>query len=59
MTVTRKPFDDKRVRQAVNYAIDKEALVKAFYEGKADVASNPMPPAVSGFNKDISAYPYD
>lgn len=59
MTVTRKPFDDKRVRQAVNYAIDKEALVNAFYEGKADIASNPMPPAVSGFNEEISAYPYD
>ena len=59
MTVTRKPFDDKKVRQAVNYAIDKEALISAFYEGKADVATNPMPPAVSGFNEEISAYPYD
>lgn len=59
MTVTRKPFDDKKVRQAVNYAIDKQALVDTFYEGQAEVASNPMPPVIQGFNKDIDAYPFD
>ncbi|MBQ0140155.1 MAG: ABC transporter substrate-binding protein [Kurthia sp.] len=59
LTVTRKPFDDKKVRQAVNYAIDKQAIVDAFYEGQADVASNAMPPVIQGFNKDIDAYEYD
>lgn len=59
MTVTRKPFDDKKVRQAVNYAIDKQALVDAFYEGQATVATNAMPPVITGFNEDIDAYPFD
>ncbi|GEK33009.1 ABC transporter substrate-binding protein [Kurthia sibirica] len=59
MTVTRKPFDDKKVRQAVNYAIDKQGLVDAFYEGQATVATNAMPPVITGFNEEIDAYPYD
>lgn len=59
MTVTRKPFDDKKVRQAVNYAVDKQAIVDAFYEGQAEVATNAMPPVIQGFNKDIDAYEYD
>ena len=59
MTVTREPFDDPKVRQAMNYAIDKQAIVDAFFEGRADVAANPMPPVISGYNEDIEPYPYD
>lgn len=59
LTVTRKPFDDVKVRQAVNYAIDKQAIVDAFFEGYADVAKNPMPPSVSGYNDDIEGYTFD
>ena len=35
LTNTRPPFDNKKVRQAVNYAIDKQAIVDAFFEGRA------------------------
>jgi peptide/nickel transport system substrate-binding protein len=59
LTNTRPPFDDKLVRQAVNYAINKQAIVDAFFEGRAQVAANPMPPSISGYNKDIEPYPYD
>ncbi|WP_042479012.1 ABC transporter substrate-binding protein [Bacillus ndiopicus] len=59
LTSTRKPFDNKLVRQAVNYAIDKQAIVDAFFEGRAQVAKNPMPPSISGYNDDIEGYPYD
>ena len=41
LTNTRAPFDNKLVRQAVNYAIDKQAIVDAFFEGRAEVASKP------------------
>ncbi|UZM99048.1 ABC transporter substrate-binding protein [Lysinibacillus sp. MHQ-1] len=41
LTVTRPPFDNVKVRQAVNYAIDKQALVDAFYEGLAEPAKKP------------------
>ncbi len=59
LTSTRAPFDNKLVRQAVNYAIDKQAIVDAFFEGRAQVAANPMPPSISGYNDDIKPYPYD
>src|SRR5699024_10612742 len=59
MTVTRPPFDQKEVRQALNYAIDKESIVDAFYEGRANVAANPMPEIIEGYNAHIDPYPYD
>ncbi len=59
LTNTRPPFDNKLVRQAVNYAIDKQAIVDAFFEGRAEVAVNPMPPSISGYNDALTPYPYD
>lgn len=59
MTATRGPFGDKNVRQAVNYAIDKQAIVDAFFQGYASVAVNPMPPSISGYNEDIKGYEFN
>ena len=59
LTSTRAPFDNKLVRQAVNYAIDKQAIVDAFFEGRAQVAVNPMPPSIGGYNEALEPYPYD
>jgi peptide/nickel transport system substrate-binding protein len=59
LTNTRPPFDNKLVRQAVNYAIDKQTIVDAFFEGRAEVAVNPMPSSISGYNDEIEDYPYD
>lgn len=59
LTNTRPPFDNKLVRQAVNYAINKQAIVDAFFEGRAQVAANPMPVSISGYNEAIEPYPYD
>ena len=38
-----EPFDDVRVRQAFNYAIDKDALNKAVFAGQADIAKSVVP----------------
>ncbi|CEG25837.1 ABC transporter substrate-binding protein [Bacillus sp. B-jedd] len=59
LTVTRKPLDNKLVRQALNHAVDKESIIKAFYAGMAEPAKNPMPPSIQGYNESIDAYPYD
>ncbi|MDF1872331.1 ABC transporter substrate-binding protein [Vannielia sp.] len=54
------PFADKRVRQAANYAINKEALVNDVLEGTAEVAAGPTPPAFAwAYNSDLEPYPYD
>nr|WP_269049368.1 ABC transporter substrate-binding protein [Sporosarcina sp. G11-34] len=53
------PFDNVKVRQAINMAVDKESLVDAFYNGYAEVAKNPIPSSLWGYNDDIVDYPYD
>ena len=52
------PFKDVRVRQAMNYAVDKDALNKGLYGG-ATTASQGMPLVLWGYNKTVQAYPYD
>ena len=59
LTVTRPPFDQKEVRQAMNHAIDKQTIIDSFFEGRAEIANNPMPEAIQGYNEDIEAYEYD
>src|SRR6056297_287692 len=54
------PFADKRVRQAANYAINKEAIVNDVLEGTAAVAAGPTPPAFAwAYNESLEPYPYD
>lgn len=53
------PFKDKRVRQAVNYAINKEAIVENILQGTAIVADGPTPPAFAwAHNEELTPYPY-
>ncbi|MBU7023369.1 MAG: ABC transporter substrate-binding protein, partial [Theionarchaea archaeon] len=54
-----EPFKDVRVRQAIDYAIDKESIVRNLYQGAATVAVEGMPPALFGYNTDITGYPYN
>ncbi len=51
--VTKKPFDDKRVRKALNMAIDKKAIVDAVYQGAGVPAINPIPPTLWSYNKNV------
>jgi len=44
LTVTKPPFDNKALRQAVAYAIDREEIVRAIYDGNRQVANGPIPP---------------
>ncbi len=57
---TRRPgLDDKRVRQAFNYAVDKEGIVKNVYLGGAKVSEAMFAtPSLEGFTS-AGAYPYD
>ncbi|MYL65356.1 ABC transporter substrate-binding protein [Bacillus hwajinpoensis] len=59
LTTNRGPLKDKLVRQALNHAVDKQALIDSFYAGQAEPAKNPMPPVIGGYNDDIEGYEYD
>jgi peptide/nickel transport system substrate-binding protein len=55
-----EPVNDVRVRQALNYAVDKEALAEALYAGYADVMQGQLlAPSYFGFNPEVTGYPYD
>ena len=55
----KKPFDDVRVRKAVNMAIDKQAIIKAVYLSAGVAATNPIPPSMWSYNDAIKDDPYD
>jgi peptide/nickel transport system substrate-binding protein len=54
------PTKDVRVRQALNYAVDKKALAEGLFEGYAQVAQGQLlSSSFFGFNKQVGPYPYD
>ena len=59
MNMDRPPFDDPRVRLAVNHAINKQAIADNLYQDLAVPATNPIPPMMWSYNEEIEPYPYD
>ncbi len=59
MNTTKKPFDQVKVRMAVNHAINKKKIIKLFYQDLAIPAKNPIPPSILGYNTKIVDYGYD
>ena len=56
----RKPFDNHKVREAFNYAVDRQAIVDTVMMGLAKVADAQLYHASSpGFNPNLKAYNYD
>lgn len=53
------PFDDVRVRKALNMAIDKQAIIDVVFQGSGQVAKNPIPPTMWSYNDAIVDDPYD
>ena len=58
MNDQRKPFDNPMVRQALNYAVDKNAVLKSAELGKGKIVDSPMASGVWGY-KSIKTYEYD
>jgi len=54
-----KPFDDKRVRQALHYAIDTDAVIKTAFQGYATAAQSYLDEGNPDFEKASTVYTYD
>lgn len=54
-----KPFDDARVRRAINYAIDKQEIIDGVYLGLGINIASPYKPGTRWSNPDLKPYPYD
>ena len=52
-------FKDRRVRQALNFAIDKEGIIKEVLKGEGAVSKGPIYPSSLAYDKDLSPYKYD
>jgi peptide/nickel transport system substrate-binding protein len=59
MNCTHKPFDNKLVRQALNYAVDPTVIIKHIYEGNGYVMNGPLGSNVIGFDPKLKRYPAD
>jgi len=54
-----KPFDDVRVRRAINYAIDKQEIIDGVYLGLGINIASPYKPGTRWSNPNLAPYPYD
>ncbi|MDR2220121.1 MAG: peptide-binding protein [Methylobacillus sp.] len=53
------PFDDKRVRQAINYAINKQELIDGVLLGLGEPVASPYKPGTRWSNPELHPYPHD
>jgi dipeptide transport system substrate-binding protein len=57
--IEKKPYDSKLVRQALNHAVNKKALLDTVFQGAGQVAKNPIPPTLWSYNDKVQDYAYD
>ena len=53
------PFDNPKVRKALNMAMNKQAIIDAVFQGAGQVAKNPIPPTMWSYNDAIVDDAYD
>jgi peptide/nickel transport system substrate-binding protein len=59
MQATEAPLNDMRVRQAINYAVNRDGIVKALFRGLGQPASQLIPSGVVGYNDELKLWPHD
>ena len=59
MNTNNPPFDDRKVRQALNYAIDKETISRTVHQDLSISAQGILPPGIPGYNPDLQGYEFN
>ena len=59
INASEPPLDNKLVRQALNHAIDRKALVEQLYRGRAVALRAPMQETIPELNRNLAGYAYD
>jgi peptide/nickel transport system substrate-binding protein len=59
LNVNQAPFDDVRVRQALNYAVDKQLIIDAIYGSRAVALPGPLSPYNNYVNESLQPYEYN
>jgi oligopeptide transport system substrate-binding protein len=55
----QRPLDDRRVRQAILYALNREAIIEEVLLGRFALARGILPPGIQGFNPNLRGYAFD
>jgi len=53
------PYDNPKVRKALNMAIDKQAIIDVVFQGSGQIAKNPIPPTMWSYNEATVDDAYD
>ena len=53
------PYDNPKVRKALNMAIDKQAIIDVIFQGSGQIAKNPIPPTMWSYNDAVDDDPHD
>jgi peptide/nickel transport system substrate-binding protein/oligopeptide transport system substrate-binding protein len=59
INTTKKPLDDPRIRQAINYAIDRRTIIHEIYQDQYLPGAGILPPGTHGYDPNLVGYPYD
>jgi peptide/nickel transport system substrate-binding protein len=59
MNMDMKPFDNPKVREAMNYAVNRQRIFQTVFYGKGEIANQILPPNWFGHNPSIKGFPYD
>ena len=59
MNMEKPPFDNLKVRLAINHAINKSVIIEHLYQGLGIPAKNPIPPTLWSYDDTIEDYAYD
>ena len=59
MNTFKAPLNDVRVRQALNYAVDKQSLLRTFWQGQGQVLGSAVSPSSFGYTPSVKPYPYN
>lgn len=57
--VEKEPFDDPKVRQAINLAINNEEIIEGIYQGNGTPATGPLAPGVFGYDESVKGLGYE
>lgn len=55
----KPPFDNPRVRQAANYAVNRDEMIEYMFFGVGEPARGPLPSALPNYNHELEPYTYD
>jgi peptide/nickel transport system substrate-binding protein/oligopeptide transport system substrate-binding protein len=55
----KAPFNNLKVRQALNYLVDRKKIIKAVYQGRAVPAKGSIPPGILGYSDELDGYEYN